>query len=197
MRPTLLLLAGLALTGASPVHALDSVEGCDIVAFAAKDSPVAVSAAQWQAYREAAVAALAMPAPGEALTALTAAQADFIEAVKGSAAHQDNLSGGSCHLLSAINEAALDALLAEAAAQLPGPAGEALNAAVAEARARLERIKQTARFRSAKDLTLFSARYYCFIAATIVAFLPPERRAEIALGDFGDTVSCKDAGRLS
>jgi hypothetical protein len=33
------------------------------------------------------------------------------------------------------------------------------------------------------------------VAAAIVAFLPPDRRAEITLEDFGQTVSCKDAGR--
>jgi hypothetical protein len=191
----LLLLAGLALSFSSgPGHAL-TVEGCDIVAFAGKNSPVAIAPAQWQVYRDAAEAALAMTEPGAPLTALIAAQADFIEAVKQSAAYRDHLAGESCRVLSTLNEGAVDALLAEVVAQMPAPAGEALAAAVAEATARLDRFKQTARFRSAKDLTLFSARYYCFIAATIVAFLPPERRAGIALEEFGDTVSCKDAAR--
>ncbi len=64
MRSTLLLLAGLALSFSSgPGHAL-TVEGCDIVAFAGKNSPVAIAPVQWQAYREAAEAALAMTAPG-------------------------------------------------------------------------------------------------------------------------------------
>jgi hypothetical protein len=191
----LLLLAGLALSfGSGPGHAF-TVESCDIVAFAGKTSLVVTAPAPWQVYREAADAAVAMTAPGARLTALIAAQADFIEAVKQSAAYRDHLAGESCRVLSTLSEGAVDALLAEAVAQLPAPSGEALATAIAEAKAQLDRIKQTARFRSAKDLTLFAARYYCFIAATIVAFLPPERRAEISLEDFGDTVSCKDAGR--
>jgi hypothetical protein len=70
-----------------------------------------------------------------------------------------------------------------------------LGAIVQAARTQIDNIERSARFRSNRDKTLFAAQYYCFIAAAIVAFLPPERRAEIALEDFGETVSCKDAGR--
>jgi hypothetical protein len=39
------------------------------------------------------------------------------------------------------------------------------------------------------------AGYYCFAAGVIVPFLPPERLKTITLEDFGQTASCKDAGR--
>ena len=193
MTRTLLLLAGLALSfGAGPAFALKNIEGCDIVAFAAKDSPISITPEQWLAYREASEAALASP---HAATALLAAQEAFLEPVKTSTVYQDYLASESCRVISKLNESAVDTLLAEAVATAPAPIGEALAQIVATMRIRIQRIDQTARFRSAKDKTLFAARYYCFIAASIVAFLPPERRAETALEDFGDTISCKDAGR--
>lgn len=202
MRTLPLLATALALSfGAGPAHALKKIEGCDIVAFAGKDSPVVITPAQWQTYRQAAEAALALDgpltlsAPDTPLTALIAAQLDLLETVKGSPAYQDYLAGSSCRVITKLNESAVAALLAEAVATAPAPIGQTLAAAVAAIETQIDAIRQTARFRSPKDLTLFAARYYCFIAAAIVAFLPPERRAEISLEDFGDTISCQDAGR--
>jgi hypothetical protein len=74
-------------------------------------------------------------------------------------------------------------------------AAKALATVVEAARTQIDRIERTARFRSNQDRVLFAARYYCFIAASIAAFLPPARLADIALEDFGETMSCKDAGR--
>ena len=198
MRPILLLLAGLALSfSAGPAHALKHLGGCDIVALAAKNSPVAVSPELWLDYREATEAALA--SGGSDPRALSArvvqAQMDFLAALGGSAAYQDYLAGDSCHLLSKLNASAVDVLLAEATSSMSEPAAQALGAIVQAARTQIDNIERSARFRSNRDKTLFAAQYYCFIAAAIVAFLPPERRAEIALEDFGETVSCNDAGR--
>lgn len=203
MKTHLLLFAGLALgVSAGPAFALKTVDGCDIVAFASKTSPVQIAPEQWQAYRAASEAALGLdwnPPPGvpDPLAALVAAQSDFLEAVKESAAYQDYLAGDHCKVLSTLNGSAVDALLAEAVAAIPAKAGEALTQVVETMRNQIMSIRQRARFRSPKDLTLFSARYYCFIAASIVAFLPPDRQAEITLEDFGETVSCKDVGRTA
>jgi hypothetical protein len=197
-----LFLAALALSfGAGPARAVNTLEGCDIVAFAGKTAPVAFSPAPWRAYREAAGAALAsdeplaLSAPDTTLTALAAAQADLLETVKDSPAYRDYLAGGSCRVIAKLDASAVAALLAEAVAASPAPVGRALAEVVAALESRIDAIRQTARFRSPEDLASYAARYYCFIAASIVTFLPPERRAEIALEDFGDTMSCHDAGR--
>jgi hypothetical protein len=201
MKIGLLVLVGLTLSlGAGPALAFKTVEGCDIVAFASKDSPVQIAPERWQAYRAASEAALGLdwnPPLGvpDPLAALVAAQSELLEGVKQSAAYRDYMAGDSCKLLSTLNASAVDALLAEAVAAIPPKAGEALRQVVATMRGRVEKIRSSARFRSLNDLTLFSARYYCFVAAAIAAFLPPERQREITLEDFGETVSCKDVGR--
>jgi hypothetical protein len=198
VRATLLLLAGLALSfSAGPANALKHLGGCDIVALAAKGSPVAISPELWLEYREATEAALASGGsdPRALSASVVQAQMDFLAALGGSAAYQDYLAGDSCRLLSKLNASALDALLAEATSFMSEPSARALGAIIQAARIRIDNIERSARFRSNRDKTLFAAQYYCFIAAAIVAFLPPERRAEIALEDFGETVSCKDAGR--
>jgi hypothetical protein len=200
VKPTLLLLAGLALSfSAGPAHALKHLGGCDIVVFVAKGSPVSVSPELWLDYREATEAALA--SSGSDPRALSAgviqAQQEFLAALDGSAAYQDSLAGNSCRLLSKLNASAVDALLAEAVHAAPGPVAEALAQIIQAARTQIDNIEWSARFRSNRDKTLFAAQYYCFIAAAIVAFLPPERRESMTLEDFGDTVSCKDAGRTS
>jgi hypothetical protein len=203
VKPRLILLAGLALhLSAGPAFALKNIEGGDIVAFAAADSPVSIAPEQWQDYRETAEIALhsepnATPTvtPRALAAGVVAAQKEFLASVKASEAYRDYLAGDSCRVLAKLNAGAVDALLAEAAQSLPEDAAQALRNVVAAARAQIDNIERTARFRSNRDRTLFAAAYYGFIAGTIVAFLPPERRSEIALEDFGETISCKDAGR--
>ncbi len=200
MRPTLFLLAGLALSfSVGPAHALKNIAACDIVAFAAKDSPIAITDAQWLDYRAAIEAALAASGgdPRSASAEIVAAQTSFLESVKGSAAYQDYLAGDSCRLLSKLDASPVNALLDVAAQSLPEQAAKALRDIVEASRTQIDRIERTARFRSNRDKTLFAAQYYCFVAATIAAFLPPDRRAELALEDFGETLSCKDAGRTA
>jgi len=200
VRPTLFLLAGLALSfSVGPAYALKNIAACDIVAFAAKDSPIAVTDAQWLDYRAAIEAALAKGSgdPRSASADVVAAQTSFLASIKGSAAYQDYLAGDSCLLMSKLDASVVDALLEEAAKSLPERATKALRDIVQASRTQIDRIERTARFRSNRDKTLFAAQYYCFVAATIAAFLPPDRRAEIALEDFGETASCKEAGRTA
>jgi hypothetical protein len=59
----------------------------------------------------------------------------------------------------------------------------------------MDNLDRSARFRSVQDRTLALASYNCFVAATILAPLPPEKRHSLTLADFGDTAPCKDAGR--
>jgi hypothetical protein len=197
-----LLLAGLALSfSAGPALALKNIEGCDIVVFAAKGSPVPVTPEQWLEYRADVEAALlsgdeAAAANPRALAAnVVAAQEELLALIKASPAYQDYLAGGSCRILAKLDASAVKALLAEAMATMDQDAAKALAAVVEAARTQIDRIERTARFRSNQDRVLFAARYYCFIAASIAAFLSPERLADIALEDFGETMSCKDAGR--
>ena len=204
MRTPLILVACLALAlSARPALAFKSIEGCDLVAFAAKDSAISIAPELWQAYREAAEKILAgAPRPGASLQAwraladeLIAAQATLLHPVKGSPAYGDYLAGDSCRVLARLNGNAVAALLDEAAQSTPASITEALREVVEAARTQIDRIERTARFTSLRAKTLMTAQYYCFVAALVVAFLPPDRRADITLEDFGQTVSCKDAGR--
>lgn len=204
MRTLSLLVAGLALSlGAAPAHALKNIGGCDIVAFAGKGSPIAITAEQWLEYRADIEAAL-VPDRNEAPRAynpralaagVVAAQQDLLALIKASPAYQDYLAGDGCRLLSKLDASAVNLLLAEAMAAMPEAAAKVLRDIVETARTQIDRIERTARFRSNQDRTLFAAQYYCFIAASILAFLPPDRRVEMTLEDFGDTISCQDAGR--
>jgi hypothetical protein len=191
-----LLLAALTLNiSAGPAVALKHIEGCDIVAFAPGSS--ALTPEQWLDYRSKVEAALMPGNAAPAAAGVVAAQKELLALIKTSPAYQDYLSGDSCRILAGLDAGAVQTLLAEAAATMPADAAKTLAALVEAARAQIDRIERTARFRSNRDRTLFAARYYCFVAASIMAFLPPERRAEIALEDFGNTISCKDAGRTS
>ena len=204
MKTVPLLLAGLALSlSAGPALALKNIEGCDIVAFAGKGSPVPITPEQWLDYRADVEAALA-PEPNAAPSAdnpralaagVVTAQQELLALIKTSPGYQQYLAGNSCRILAKLDASAVEALLAEAMATMPDAAAKMLAAVVQTARTQIDTIERTARFRSNQDRILFAARYYCFVAASIVAFLPPDQLAEISLDDFGDTISCQDAGR--
>jgi hypothetical protein len=197
-----LLLASLALSlSAGPALALKNIEGCDIVAFAGKGSPVPITQEQWLEYRADVEAALA-PEPNAAPAAenpralaagVVAAQQELLALIKTSPGYQDYLAANSCRILAKLDASAVEGLLAEAMATMPDAAAKMLAAVVEAARTQIDRIERTARFRSNQDRILFAARYYCFVAASIAAFLPPDRLAEISLDDFGETISCQDA----
>jgi hypothetical protein len=201
----LILVACAALSfSAGPAFALKHMAGCDIVAFAAKDSPVAIAPERWQAYREAFLASLAAAAgdagteganPRPLAASLIAAQKDLLAPDQGSQAYQDYLSGDSCRVLAKLDSTAVDALAEEAAHTAPEGVGSALKWVTEAARTQIDRIERTARFRSLLDRTAMSAEYYCFVAGAIMALLPPERREAVTLEDFGETVACRDVGR--
>ena len=72
----------------------------------------------------------------------------------------------------------------------------ALRQVIDAARTQIDRIERSARFRSNQDRTLTLAAYNCFVAGCDRgAFCRPSGRPSLTLADFGDTVSCKDAGR--
>ena len=204
MKQRLVLLACLALGfSASPALAFKNIAGCDIVAFAAQGAAIAVAPERWQSYRDAAETILGAAPQAQVsvqqwrpvATELIAAQKSLLEPEKASEAYQDYLAGDSCRVLSKLDAGAIEALLDEAAQAAPEGAATALRRVTEVARAQIDNIERSARFRSNRDKTLFAAHYYCFIAGAIVALLPPERRPEITLEDFGNTVGCKEAGR--
>jgi hypothetical protein len=203
VRPLLVLIAccGVGL-GARPALAFKNVEGCDIVAFASPASPIEISNARWQAYRESAEAVLSA-APGEdtmqgwraVADKLIEVQMSLLEPVKASRAYQDYVAGESCLVLGRLDASAVEGLLDEVDGSAPEPQAAALRQVTRAARAQIDNIERSARFRSARDRTLFKAGYYCFVAAAIHALLPPERREATELGAFGQTVTCREAGR--
>jgi len=204
VKQRLVLLACLALGfSASPALAFKNIAGCDIVAFGAPSSPVPIAPERWQSYREAAETILGAAPQVQAsvqqwrpvATELVAAQKSLLEPEKASKAYQDYLAGDSCRVLAKLDTGAVDALLDEAAQAAPEPVATALRRVTEAARAQIDNIERSARFRSNRDKTLFSAHYYCFVAGAIVALLPPERQPEITLESFGNTVGCKEAGR--
>jgi hypothetical protein len=204
VKPRLVLLACLALGfSARPALAFKNIAGCDIVAFAAKGSPIAIAPERWQSNRDAAETILGASPQVQAsvqqwrlvATELIAAQKRLIEPEKASKAYQVYLAGDSCRVLSKLDAGAIEALLDEAAQAASEPAATALRRVTEAARAQIDNIERSARFRSNRDKTLFSAHYYCFVAGAIVALLTPERQLGITLESFGNTVGCKEAGR--
>jgi hypothetical protein len=196
--PVLVALCAAAF-GGTPALAFKNVEGCDLVAFASSSSPVSIAPERWQAYRDQVAALLAdPPVPGDLrglALALVDLQKNLLAPDQGSPAYQAYLTSDSCHVLVKINQAAVDALLEEAAQSTSAASMAALRQVVQAALAQIDRIERSARFRSNQDRTLMLAGYYCFVAGAIMSQLPPERQPTITLADFGDTVSCKDAGR--
>ena len=71
----------------------------------------------------------------------------------------------------------------------------ALRQVIDAARRQMDNLDRAARFRSNQDRTLALAAYNCFVAGAIAAFCRPSFKLSITLADFGETVSCKDAGR--
>ena len=204
MKQRLVLLACLALGfSASPALAFKNIAGCDIVAFAASSSPVPIAAERWQSYRDAAETILGAAPQTQAsvqewrpvAAELIGAQKNLLAPDKGSKAYQNYLAGDRCRVLSKLDSGAFETLLDEVAQSTPGQAATTLRRVTQAARTQIDRIERSARFRSGQDKTLFAAHYYCFVAGAIVALLPPERQQKIALDNFGETVTCKDAGR--
>ena len=201
MRTCLLLLAGLAIGfGGRPAFALKNVEGCDIVAFAAENAPISIAPERWRVYAAESQSLLASP-PGESSSdwrglarGLIGLQGTVLADVKASPAYQDYLAADTCRVLSRLESRAIEGLLHEVEQAEPD-AIATLRGVTEAARTQIDRIERTARFTSNQAKTLMGAHYYCFVAGAIVGLLPSERRATIALEDFGETVTCQQAGR--
>ncbi len=205
MKQRLVLLACLALgLSAGPALAFKNIEGCDIVTFAAKGTPIAFPEERWRSYRDQAEAILAAaPGPDATLTEwraiankLIEAQRNLLEPEKGSKPYQDYLAGESCLVLARLDAAAIEGLLGEAGQSAPEAVATALRRVTQAARTQIDNIERSARFRSNRDKTAMAAQYYCFVAGAIVAVLPPEREQAVALDSFGTTIACKTAGRI-
>jgi hypothetical protein len=204
VRPLLALWVCAALVfGATPALAFKNLAGCDLVAFAAKDSPVVVAPERWQAYRDNVIAILGSPPDADATLAAWRALANqviepqqaLLAPVQDSQAYRDYLAGDSCRALAKLDGGAVDALLDEAAQTTSEPIAAALRRVTQAARLQIDNIERSARFRSGKDKTALAAEYYCFVAGAILALLPPDRQQTVTLESFGTTLSCRDIGR--
>jgi hypothetical protein len=197
-------LAGAAAIAAAliagPAHAFKNIEGCDIVALAGSSSPVPVPAESLLSYSSA-IGLLLEQQAGSAAAAnwqslassIIGNQHALIDKIKGSQAYKDYLAGESCRVIVKLNDAAVDALLVET--EKSGQGAALLRGLYKRTLMQIDRIQRAARFRSAQDLAAAQAGYYCFVAGAIMSQLPAERQQNLTLADFGDTVSCKDAGR--
>jgi hypothetical protein len=192
--------AALAFS-ASPALAFKNTAGCDIVVFAGKDTPVAIPAERWQAYRVQSEFLLGQP-PTAAATdwrklaaSLIDQQNSLLAPDKDMKSYQDYLASDSCRVLAKLDSGAIQSLLGEVAQVTSEPIATALERVTSAARTQIDRIERTARFRSGQDKSLFVAQYYCFVAGAIVALLPPDRQQTIALDSFGTTIPCRDVGR--
>ena len=198
MRYRLVLFALCAVAfGGTPALAFKTIEGCDIIAFAAPSSPVPIPPERWQAYREA-VQSLLSDSSYDARAlglALVGVEQSLLAPDKGSPAYQDYLASDGCRLLVKLNGGAVEAKLDQIAPSLPASSMAALRQVIDAARRQMDNLDRAARFRSNQDRTLALAAYNCFVAGAIAGLLPPELQASITLADFGETVSCKDAGR--
>jgi hypothetical protein len=198
------VLAGAAAIAAAlsggPAYAFKNIEGCDVVALAGTSSPVPLPPESLTAYSSAVGLLLQQQAGSAAApnwqslaSAIVGQQHSLLDKIKGSQAYKDYLAGESCRVLIKLNGAAVDGLLAEA--EKSEQRGGVLRGLYERTLKQIDRIQRAARFRSAQDEAAMAAGYYCFIAGAIASQLPPERQQSLNLADFGDTISCKDAGR--
>jgi hypothetical protein len=202
-QPLVLIACVVLAFSAAPALAFKHIEGCDIVAFAGNDSPVAIPAERWQAYRDSITAMLdAAPAADAPIAAWRALANKLVEAQQallapdqGSPAYTGYLASDSCLVLSKLDSGAIQSLLGEVAQVASEPVATALARVTSAARTQIDRIERTARFRSGKDKTAMAAGYYCFVAGAIAGLLPPDRQQTITLESFGTTTPCRDIGR--
>ena len=197
LRATLAALAVLAWSG--PALAFKNLEACDIVMAASGQAPLEIEPETWQSYRDE-VSTILHDTAGkdlsEAADRLIEAQESLLAPVAGSDAYKDYLASDSCLLLKSLNANGVDAALAAADPATPSSVLANARAIANSARAQMEMISRSARFRSGRDQTLLAARYYCFAAGTIEALVAPDKQTGISLGTYGTTIGCKDAGRV-
>jgi len=200
----LVLIACVVLGfSAGPALAFKNIAGCDIVAFAGKNSPVAIPAERWQAYGDSLTTVLeAAPGADAAIAAWRALANQLIEQQQAllapdqaSPAYRDYVAGERCRVLSKLNSSAVEGLLGDAAQTASEAVAAALRRVTQAARTQIDNIERSARFRSLTDKTAMAAQYYCFVAGAIAGLLPPERQQTVTLDSFGTTIACRDIGR--
>ena len=197
-------VAALGVVACSgPALAFKNLQACDIVMFASGAAPSEIAPEAWLAYSDEMVTLLSVaPAAGDSNATqgmadrVIEAQNSLLAPVTDSDGYKDYLAGGSCLVLKSLTNAGIDAALGAVAAATPAIAVQNARALANAARAQMDMISRSARFRSTLDRTLLAARYYCFAAGTIQALVPPEKQSSISLGTYGTTVGCKDAGRV-
>ncbi len=197
LRACLAALAISLCTG--PALAFKNLEACDIVMAASGQAPLEIEPEAWQSYRNE-VSTILHDTAGkdlsEAADRLIEAQESLLAPVAGSDAYKDYIASESCLLLKSLSRDGVDAALAAADPSTPAEAVEDARAIANSARAQMEMISRSARFRSGRDKTLLAARYYCFAAGTIEALVAPDKQTSISLGTYGTTIGCKEAGRV-
>ena len=196
------LVGGILAACAGPALAAKNIAACDIVIFASQETGVSIPEQRWRTYREETAASLSAPPAGAAQEALQgvagrllAAQEALIGEAVSTDAYRDYLASQSCQILGGLEADAVDGVLSGLDASIPEAAVETARAIASAARAQVTAVNQAARFRSARDRTLYFAAHYCFAAATVHALLSPEQQKSAELATFGRTLSCKDAGR--
>lgn len=197
------LRAGLAALAVilctEPALAFKNLEACDIVMFASGAAPSEIAPEAWLSYRDE-VTTILGDAAGKDLNAaadrLVEAQASLLAPIAGSDAYKDYVASESCLVLKNLSVEGIDAALEAADPSTPASAIENARAIANSARAQMDMISRSARFRSGRDQTLLAARYYCFAAGMIEALVAPDKQASISLGTYGTTIGCKDAGRV-
>jgi len=196
-RASLVALAVIAWSG--PALAFKNLAACDIVMTASGQAPLEIPPEAWQSYRNEVSTVLRDIAGrdlNEAADRLVEAQESLLAPVADSDDYKDYVASGSCLLLKSIDLHGIDAALAAADPSVPASVIEQARAIAKSARAQMEMISRSARFRSGRDQTLLAARYYCFAAGTIAGLVAPDKQSSIGLGSYGTTVGCKDAGRV-
>jgi hypothetical protein len=196
------LIAAIAVIAcAAPAFAFKNLQGCDIVTATSGQAPFTVAPDAWQAYRDDVRGILSTPASTlDDLTAaadlLVAAQMTLLQPITDADSYRDYLLGDKCHVLKTLTPEGIDAALAAADPATPRSTLETARAIANAARTQVATITRSAKFRSGRDQTLLSARYYCFAAGTLQALVAPAKLASMKLDSYGATIGCKDAGRV-
>jgi hypothetical protein len=197
-----ILIAAIAIIACTaPALAFKNLQGCDIVAATSGQAPFTVAPDAWRAYRDDVSSILSTPASTiDDITAaadlLVAAQTTLLQPITDADSYRDYLLGDKCHVLKTLTPEGIDAALAAADPATPKSTLETARAIANAARMQVMTITRSAKFRSGRDQTLLSARYYCFAAGTLQALVSPAKLAGMKLDSYGATIGCKDADRV-
>jgi hypothetical protein len=199
LRVLIAAIAVIACTG--PALAFKNLQGCDIVAATSGQGPFTIAPDAWQAYRDDVRGILSTPAStiddlSAAADLLVAAQMTLLQPITDADTFREYLLGDKCHVLKTLTPEGIDDALAAADPATPASTLETARAIANAARTQVATITRSAKFRSGRDETLLSARYYCFAAGTLQALVSPAKLASMKLDSYGATIGCKDTGRV-